>query len=74
MKKNSKKSQMEISIFTCEREPLTCCTDKSLVLDWNLFIISAIETNGAADSRTYTFLSSFCIVAVEELKLKLPLV
>jgi hypothetical protein len=33
---------------------ITCGNDNSLVFDWNFFIISAIETNGAgaACSRT----------------------
>ena len=37
--------------LTWEREPRTCGNGMSLMLDWNFFIISAIETNGAAGSR-----------------------
>lgn len=32
----------------------TCGSDKSLVLELNFFIISAIETNGATGSRSRT--------------------
>ena len=35
------------SVITCEIKLLRCGNDNSLVFDWNFFIISAIETNGA---------------------------
>ena len=46
-KPNFTKWEMGIAVITCERELfLLCGSEKSLMFDWNFFIISAIETNG----------------------------
>lgn len=42
---------MSMYSLTQARELLGRDSDISLVFDWNLFIISAIETKGAAGSR-----------------------
>lgn len=43
-------------VLTCVRELLALGNDKSLVLDWNFFTISAAETKCVDGSLTYTFI------------------